>query len=129
MVTIGDWVFAIAGCSLIWVSVFRFGFGESFASMPRSVFILAGEILILGILMILMGIKALKLSRLMNILRLFLGKGLYCIFAAGFMDVSLYTYSNIVTIITFSIFVLGCAYLLLAIIFITKEIDEISNCR
>ena len=58
--------------------------------------------------MILMGIKALKLSRLMNILRLFLGKGLYCIFAAGFMDVSLYTYSNIVTIITFSIFVLGC---------------------
>ena len=119
---IGDWVFATAGCSLIWISISRLCFDETFSSMPRSVFIISAELLIMGTLMIFTGVQSLKLAELMNVLRLLIGKGLYCLFAAGFLDIALYGYSSFISIITLALLILGVVYIVCGIIFISTEV-------
>lgn len=129
MSDIGDWVFAAGGGSLVWTSIYRLFFGEPFSAMPRTVYILSAELLVLGLLMVVAGVKALKLAELMNALRLFIGKGLYCLFAAGFLDIGLYGYSYFVSIITLALLILGVAYIVIGIVFIAKEIDKFSLYR
>ena len=112
---------AVAGCGLIWTSVYRLGFGEPLSDMPRAAYIVSSELLVMGVVMILCGTNIFNLGELVRILKLLIGKSLFCFFVAGFMDVMVYSFSNLVTIINLFIFGLGGFYLIMGLIFIIPE--------
>ena len=127
--TLGDWIFAAGGGALIWTSVYRLGFGEDITSMPRAVFIIATQFLLLGLLMILCGLNLFKIGNLFKMLKMLWGKGLFCLFVAGMMDVMIFSFSNLITLVTLGMLGLGGFYIVLGVIFFFTELGAFSALR
>ncbi len=125
----GDWLFALGGCGVVWTSIYRLGFGESLASMPRSAFIVATQFFSMGLIMILCGINLCHIAGLFNILKTLWGKAFYCLFVYGMMDVFLFNFSYLVDFIAFIVLGLVGFYVVTGLVFIFQEIREISDLR
>ena len=125
----GDWGFAAGGGALVFVSIFRFAFSEPFSVMPRFVYILSIELFSMGLFMIFMGIRQLKLVEFMNILRLFFGKGLYCLFVTGFLIVCTGGYSNALILVYLIFCLMSLGYIAIGVLNFNREIDTLSSYR
>ena len=126
---LGNMLFIIGGSALIWTSVYRLGFGEPLSVMPRAAYIVASELLTLGIVMILCAINLLGTGSLLNILKLLWGKAFFCLFVAGFMDVVVYSFSNLVTLINLGFFALSGFFFVTGIFFVMDELRSLYTLR
>ncbi len=125
----GGWLFAAGGGGLIYTSVYRLGFGEAISSMPRPVFIVSTEFMLLGILMVLVGINLCKLANIFGILKLMLGKGLFCLFVAGMMDVMLFNYSYVISLMTLALLGLGGFFIVVGVVCFPQESMALNDLR
>ena len=121
----GEIIFGSAGVALVCISLYRC---VNFSSI-RLFYLIDIQLIVMGTIMILMGFTFLRLIRLINLLRGFFGKGLYCLFVAGFMDMAIRIFKQPEAIVCFVIFVIGLMYFTVGIIFVKTEIDILKSYR